>query len=627
VFQTIQQIPGINVSDGTISNMSIRGGSHDQNLFLWNGIQLYQTGHFFGLISVLNPNLAHKITLSKNGTSAFYGNGVSSTILISTQTDSIEKSTGAFGINMINVDFYTKLKTSKKSNLEISGRRSFTDFISSPTYKSYYNRIFQNTIVTNNIDTQNTSYNSNVNFYFYDFTLQYHQKIKKETDFFIDVLNFSNVLDINQSKTENTNISSKQSTLNQNTYGANALLKTKWNSKNSSEFSIYTSYYNINSENQSIQNSQVFNQKNTVLDIGAKLENKHTFSNVFSFLNGYQYNEIGIRNIDKINSPVFSRNNKYILRNHALIGELRYHSKNDKLLSTIGIRQNYIEKFQAFIFEPRVQLNYKFAPFFTIELLAEKKHQVTSQIVDLQKDFLSIEKRRWILSNNNDIPIIKSHQVSLGISFSKSNWLLTMDNFYKKVDGITTMTEAFQNQLEFVKTNGSYTVYGTEFLAQKNYRNITLWMSYMYTENNYTFKTLIPPTFPNNFEIKHNIKSAIITDFKNLNLSLGAQWFTGKPTTLPISFTPINSNSSEIAYSEPNSSNLEDFIQLNLSGSYDFNLAEKSKLKIGFSIQNLLNSKTNLNQFYRINSTSNSVEQVHTYALERTTNAFVRYSF
>lgn len=626
VFQTIKQIPGINTNDGVISNISIRGGSHDQNLFLWNGIQLYQTGHFFGLISVLNPNLAHTISISKNGTSALYGNAVSSTVLISTQTDSIENSTGAFGLNMINADFYTKIKTSKKSNLEISGRRSFTDFVSSPTYKSYYNRIFQNTLVTSN---QNTSYNSDVHFYFYDFTIQYHQKIKKQTDFFIDFVNFSNDFDLTQSKTENNLITLKKSALSQNTLGTNALLKTNWSSKNSSEISFYTSYYNINSENQSLQNNQIFNQENTVLDIGAKLTNKHVLSNVFSFINGYQYNEIGIRNIDKINSPAFSRNTKSVLRNHALIGELKYRSKNDKLISSIGLRQNYIEKFQSYLFEPRIQFNYKFASFFTLELLAEKKHQVISQIVDLQKDFLGIEKRRWILSNNIDVPIIKSNQFSLGLSFSKNNWLLAVDNFYKKVNGITTMAEAFQNQLEFIRTNGSYKVYGTEFLVQKNYKNITLWMSYMYTKNNYTFKDLIPPTFPNNFEIKHNIKSAIISNYKNLNISLGSQWFTGRPTTLPASSTLIITNSSTptIVYSNPNSSNLENYFQLNLSSSYNFNLTQKSKLKIGFSIQNLLNSKINLNKFYRINSASNSVEQVNTFSLERTLNAFMRYTF
>jgi hypothetical protein len=52
VLQTMQQLPGISSIDETVSNINVRGGTHDQNLFLWNGIRLFQTGHFFGLISV-----------------------------------------------------------------------------------------------------------------------------------------------------------------------------------------------------------------------------------------------------------------------------------------------------------------------------------------------------------------------------------------------------------------------------------------------------------------------------------------------------------------------------------------------------------------------------------------------
>ena len=629
VFQTMQQIPGINATDENISNTSVRGGTHDQNLFLWNGIRLYQTGHFFGLISSLNPNLAHKINIAKNGTSAFYGDGVSSSVLISTHTDSIENTRGAIGLNLINADFYTKVKTSKKSNIEISGRRSYTDLVTSPTYTNYFNKIFQNTIVTNYFDNQNIKYNSDEDFYFYDFTAQYHQKIKRKTDLFIDILSISNILDVLQTKTENSITTSKYSCLEQQTYGANASLKTDWNAKNSSEISIYASYYNINSENESIESNQIFNQENTILDTGIKLQNSHVLSDKFTFLNGYQFNEIGVRNVDIVNTPIFSRKIKEVLKNHALIAELKYHSANNKFNGRIGFRQNYIQEFSTFIFEPRIQLNYKFTPFFQLEIMGESKHQTTSQIVDLQQDFLGIEKRRWTLSNNKDIPIVKSNQASLGFSFNKNNWLLTLENFYKKVDGITSMSQGFQNQYEFVKTNGNYTVYGTEFLIQKQFRPITAWISYTFQENNYDFKTLNTTAFPNNFEIKHAIKSAIISDFKNIKLAIGAQWFTGKPTTLPISTTPIYTDpeTPTVGYQSPNSSNLEDYFQVNFSGAYAFNIGKKSTLNLGFSIQNVLNNKTSINQHYRINNNTNIVEQVNTFSLERTPNAFLRFTF
>jgi hypothetical protein len=67
----------------SIANINVRGGTNDQNLMLWDNIKMYHSG--FGLISAYNPNVTNKVTVSKNGTSAAYSDGVSSTINMSTE--------------------------------------------------------------------------------------------------------------------------------------------------------------------------------------------------------------------------------------------------------------------------------------------------------------------------------------------------------------------------------------------------------------------------------------------------------------------------------------------------------------------------------------------------------------
>ena len=49
---------------------------------------------------------------------------------------------------MINADIYAKYNLSKKSSIEISARKSITDFVETPTYKEYFNKVFQNTTIT-----------------------------------------------------------------------------------------------------------------------------------------------------------------------------------------------------------------------------------------------------------------------------------------------------------------------------------------------------------------------------------------------------------------------------------------------------------------------------------------------
>ncbi len=70
ILQSIQSLPGVLNANKKLSDINIRGGTHDQNLFLWNNIKMYQTGHFFGLISPFNPYLIKEVNLLKNCTSS-----------------------------------------------------------------------------------------------------------------------------------------------------------------------------------------------------------------------------------------------------------------------------------------------------------------------------------------------------------------------------------------------------------------------------------------------------------------------------------------------------------------------------------------------------------------------------
>lgn len=628
VFSTMQNLPGINSADESTSNINVRGGSHDQNLYLWNGIRLFQTGHFFGLISALNPNLANTIKIYKNGSPANYGESVSSIVDISTHhKDTLNSS--SIGLNMINVDFNSTFKPGKKSSLTLSGRRSFTDLFNSPTYKKYNAKIFQNTVITSIDNNENALYETDEKFYFYDATVQFQQKIGNRSEMFIDAITIANTLKLIQEKNENNTTISKKSSLDHQTLGGSISFKTNWNSKNNSEFNFYTSQYHVNSENESINNNQILKQENTILDIGFKFKFNHKINKNTSVNFGYQFNEVGVTNFDKINTPVFTRKIKEILNSNGLLSEINYRSENEKLNTTLGVRQNYIQQFKKYLFEPRLQFNYALSSHLKIEVLGEFKSQTSSQIIDLQNDFLGIEKHRWVLANNEDYPIIRSKQVSVGITYKKKNWLLSVDNFYKKVSGINSKSQGFQNQLEFLNKFGSYTSYGSEILIQKQMATVTAWITYTYTLNNYNFENFSPAVFPNNYEIQHNINLGIIYDYKNLKLAIGTHWHSGKPITKPLYSVPIynTNNQPEIVYEKPNSSKLPDYLQVNFSAGYNFSIYRKMKLQFGIAVQNMLNKNNIINQFYKINTTSNQIEQVNTYSLQRTPNAFVRLNF
>lgn len=622
VLQTMQQIPGIVSVDETISNINVRGGTHDQNLFLWNGVRMFQTGHFFGLISAFNPSLAQTISITKNGSSAFFGESVSSLVDISSRTSSIEATNSSISTNLISAEFYTKLKVSEKANLTLSGRRSLTDFFQSPTYKNYSHRIFQNTIITDLNSNEIVNYKSEVEFYFYDITAQFQQKIGSKNELNIDVIAIENTLQFNQSSLD----LHKNSALEQENFGSSIQWKTNWNQNHFTEFQAYFSSYDLNSSNQTLESNQVLGQKNKVLDTGFRIKNSNVISKTITLNAGYQFNETGVTNFDEINLPLFSRTITNVLLTHVGIAEGVYESENKNTFLKAGLRGNYFGKFGNFLIEPRIQFNRALTTNLRMEILGEQKSQTLSQIIDLQQDFLGVEKRRWTLSNNGSIPIQKSNQLSLGLTFSKNNWLLTWDNFYKKVTGITSSSQGFLNQFEFVKSTGNYSVYGSEFLIQKSFHRFYTWLSYSYNDNQYDFDDLNNSSFPNNYDITHAISWAGIYEWKKLKLALGAKWHTGKPITTPTSFTVTDSNP-DIVYNTPNNAKLKDYFQVNFSASKDWHLTQKINLQTAVSILNVLDTQNSLNRFYRVNTADNSVESVDTYSLEMTPNFSVKVSF
>lgn len=624
VLLAMQQLPGINSIDETVSNINVRGGTHDQNLFMWNGIRLFQTGHFFGLISALNPNPAYDIKIYKNGTSAFYGESVSSAIDISSRSEFIGPHATSIGSNMINADFYTRIKASDNAGFEISARRSFTDVIDLPTYSRYSRRIFQNTIVTEVDNNTDVNYRNDKEFYFYDFTAQYHQKISDKHNLYINAIGIKNNLDF----TEGTFFATSISALDQFTLGGTAAWHTQWNDTHKSEASVYSSYYNLDGQTVSVNTDNDLRQQNTIRDTGLRLSNTNILNTTTTLHTGYQFNQTSIKNTEIQTAPIVETV-KSVLRTHALIAEAEYTSPNELISARVGARGNYIEQFSKLYFEPRLQFNYTMSNAWSLEVLGELKSQTASQAVELQDDFLGLEKRRWILANNDNIPLQQSSQLSGGITYKDNGWLLSLEHFYKKVNGITTGGQAFQNQLENIAATGSYAVQGTEILVQKQFSNMYAWLSYTWNNNNYEFPEFSQYKFPSNFEINHAINSAVIYEVYNFKIALGARWFTGRPVTNPLlAETSANVTTiSEILYESPNLHNIDNFFQANFSANYLWKVSDKVRLQFGVSVLNLFNRQNIINRYYRINPDSNAIEVVNTYSVERTPNAMVKLSF
>ncbi|MFV5687872.1 carboxypeptidase-like regulatory domain-containing protein [Flavobacterium sp. ZT3R25] len=626
ILQSIQALPGVESTNESIANINVRGGTNDQNLVLWDNIKMYHSGHFFGLISAYNPNLTNKVIVSKNGTSAEYSDGVSSTINMQTKDDVTTVFSGGGGINLISADAFLEIPITKKLELHISGRRSITDLYKSPTYTKYFDRSFQDTEINADSDQNNTS----SDFYFYDYTAKLLFDLNEKHQFRANIIGINNALDYSESRITNSNqTQSKTSNLSQKNIGYGGNWKAQWNSKLSSNFITYFSKYNIDAADYRVETDQRLTEANEVLETGVKLNTHYKTNDNLNFLFGYQFNETGMLNQTTVSAPFYSSTKKDVLLNHALFSEVEYNKNNTYL--RVGLRLNYFQKFEKLLVEPRLNIRQKLSDQFALKLEGEFKNQSTTQIVDFEDDFLGVEKRRWVLVTDKDIPIATSKQGSFGVEFNKDKLNIEATGFYKIVDGITASNQGFYNSFQFNNANGSYTAKGFEFLANKTARQYSVWVSYTFSTNDYEFDTFTPSTFPNNVDIRHSVSLGFYYNIrKNLKIAVGGIWRNGQPYTKPIGGkeTIQNGNTTMVNYDSPNRENLNDFIRLDASLNYNFNLTESIKASFTTGVINATNKDNVINRYYKVNpNDSNDVVQVDNKSLGLTPNISFRVNF
>jgi hypothetical protein len=625
ILQTIQSLPGILSVDETVSNINVRGGSHDQNLILWEGIKMYQSGHFFGLISAYNPYLTKEVNVSKNGTSAQYGDGVSSVIDMQLSNTITNEFKGGAGFNLVHADVFVKAPITKNTELQISARRAITDLVNAPTYEQYFKRIFQDSDFESNQEDQNNTISKDETFYFYDVSGKFLYDISKKDKLRLSFLTIYNNLNYQEQSTINDIDESLNSKLIQGNVAGGIAYSRDWSATFSTTGQFYISNYNLDATNYDILNDQRLIQENEVLDTAFKIDAQWIINHNIQLFSGYQFSEVGISNLEDVNNPVFRRYIKEVTRTHAIFAETQFLSNNLNTNIKGGIRLNYISQFDTYLFEPRLSFSQRFANDFKVEFLGEFKSQTTSQIIDLQNDFLGIEKRRWVLSNDTTIPIIRSKQASIGVHYNRNNFLISAEVFYKYVDGITTRSQGFQNQFQFTKAIGAYEVKGLDFLINKQFDKFNTWLSYSFSKNDYNFDALNDGNpFPNNTDITHVITFANTYALNKLKFALGVNWHSGKPFTKPEENNPVLNGA--INYSLPNSSNLKDYIRVDLSATHDFKISKGTHAEIGASIWNLFNTENIINTYYSLDSNDN-ISKVENQSLGITPNVSFRLNF
>lgn len=133
IIKKLQTLPGVASGTELLSGLYVHGGDGSDNLFLLDGVPIYQVSHLCGLFSSFNTDVVESLDFYKSGFPARYGGRLSSVVDVSTREGSFEKVHGGFSIGLIDGRFNLEGPIVKgRTSFNFGIRRTWLDAITIP---------------------------------------------------------------------------------------------------------------------------------------------------------------------------------------------------------------------------------------------------------------------------------------------------------------------------------------------------------------------------------------------------------------------------------------------------------------------------------------------------------------
>ena len=569
VLKVIQLLPGVQSGTEGATGIYVRGGGPDQNLFLLDGVPVYNASHLFGFLSVFNPDAVKSVQLYKGGFPARYGERLSSVVDIRMKEGNEKELHGNFSIGLISSKLSLEGPIIKdKTSFIISARRTYADVLAQPLIAS------QN----------DANYHSSGGYYFYDLNAKINHKFSERSRLYLSSYLGKDraYLKDRDSYVNDWEYGDGHRIENSSKFGmgwGNIITSLRWNyllsNKLFSNTTLTYSKYNFDITSESVTKDITAGEKSVdyfryfsgIEDIGAKIDFEYfpsathsikfgtgyTFHHFKPGVTTYRFNSLDdTYGIDTTFGDVRINANELIL-----YGEDNF-DISPRLKMNAGARFSLfnVQGTNYFSFQPRVSLRFMATDNLSIKVsyskMAQFVHLLTTSAISLPTDLWLPVTRRF------EPPI--SHQVALGSSF-RLPWKLdmTVETFYKTMDNLIEYKEGASfggtgSGWESKVEKGRGWAYGAEFMIEKTVGKTTGWIGYTVSRTERQFENLnFGRSFPAKYDRRHDVSVALTHKFSE-RVDIGLVWVygTGNAATLGImeypspDFLNVNYNNSQV---------------------------------------------------------------------------------
>ena len=643
VMLSVQLLPGIISRDGSASNINVRGGTPDQNLILWDGIPVFNTGHIFGMISAFNPHAVDEIQVHSSGFKAEYGGRVSSVIEMNILEENPKPE----------IDLYTDLThfsanaqwADKNNNIGgiLSARKSWTDVFPSITFSRYSEKIFQLTRVDNQSEiSQFPDIGVQDNLMFND--LQGKVFVKPFPNVEISASGFSNENEYEYEVINYQDESNRKDNLDFNNLGGKLNLlyhRPAWRTSLSYSSSSYDYSSRVTedfADDPIIERSNT--KANTLLQNNLKWKSQFNIDSTTELILGVDFEYIktafelaavGLRIEDEIDIITREGNFTHIFAD--------YHLNRNKFNLTLGTRLSLTNEYQqASYFEPRAAMTYHLTPKLSFRSGVGKYYQFLNQLLLLTISDLNDSQGIWVLASDSDltsdnqINILDNVQWNIGAKWVSDDFLIDLEYYRKKVNGVSTHSTTTYFLPEVNLSNGITSIEGLDFLIRYRYKNLQTWVSYSYNNAFHTFEQLDVPSFPTNEWVKHRFTFLVAVTEGRMSFSGAFTVRSGLPYSEPNGFFIGNDNRTSIPIIRQfNNAILPSFKQFDVTIDYSIYVKNQKKGSVGIALNNLLDHENvflrGVYEFFIPQFEGYRSVNVEKYYLRFTPNVFASWTF
>ncbi|MEJ2053139.1 MAG: TonB-dependent receptor, partial [Calditrichaceae bacterium] len=467
LMRSLQTLPGIVPVSDFSSELYVRGGTADQNLYLLDGADVYNPDHAFGFFSTFNTDAIKQVNVSKGGFGAEYGGRLSSVVDVTNLDGNREEFEGSVAISLLSAKTTLQMPIGQFGSISGSIRRTYFD----KTIANYIDDV--------------------PDYYFYDgnikafFDINAHNKLSLSGFGGRDYLDFVFNEDAEEKVGFTYDWGNKTGSIKWTHIFSPTLFSNFWITN-----SRFSSYFDLDEFNVS--------EDNIVMDFTVKGNLEYHYSNKISAQFGFEQKYLRINYEQEF--PGGEVDAKAAPEHYATYVQSNWRPNRRWDIET-GIRYNYFDADTSYQnFSPRLSAKYRLTDKINLKAAAGIYYQYLHRVPRF------ITSDIWTNSNSFQKPSRSIHYILGYQQEIRKDYQFETEAYYKEFDNVYSFNNNFLTELTTDRFNsdnepvydvikglfntGKGNSYGLELMIRKDVGFVTGWVGYSLSKTKYTIEAI-----------------------------------------------------------------------------------------------------------------------------------------